>query len=163
MAGRRGREFVGGTSLVWAGENFIEKVLRAHGRGIGTVVGDGEKVLEFDISVDGRFGMEPGQDPLVCAKLFGMFGGGSPVAVTLRTFTSETVSVRHGTDKDRLIRVPVKELRGYRVFISGREPGKIRLDFEKVPPEVLRECYSYDAKTGEYTGLQVDERDHVFV
>ena len=163
MTRRMGGKPTVAKSMTWVGEDFIRDVLRRLGPGICTTTGAGNRSVGFDISGDGRFGTAPGQDPLICARLYGMFMTGGSTAVVVRTFTGETVSVRHGTEKNRLIRVPVKELRGYRVWVAEEKTDRVFLDFAKIPPDVLRECYSYDARTGEYTGLVEDERDHRFL
>jgi len=147
---------------VWQNENIID-VLKKLGPGICTVAGGDGRVLEFDISEDGLFGEDLGRNALICAKLFGMFSSGKPTGITVRTFTKETVCVPHGTEKGKLIRVPVKELRGYVVDTVEKSPGKIVLGYRKLTPEELRDCYSHDCKTGRQVGLPVSERDHRFV
>lgn len=119
--------------------------------------------MEFDISENGWFGIEKIHHALICAKLYGMFSSNKPSGVIVRTLTRETVCVLHGTEKDRLVRVPVKELRGYRVYVVEKSNKEIILDFEKLSPDELREYYGCDYRTGKHIGLTVDERDHRFV
>jgi len=158
----KGKALIDVVQGAWQGEDITD-VLKKLGPGICTVAGGDGRVLEFDISEAGLFGEDLGRNALICAKLFGMFSSGKPTGITVRTFTKETVCVPHGVEKGKLIRVPVKELRGYVVDTVDKKPGKIILGYRKLTPEELRDSYCYDCKTGEYIGLTVNERDHRFV
>lgn len=158
----KNRSVANAVNVIWKDRSFID-VLMDLGPGICTVAEYGGRTLEFDISEKGRFGVEDLHHPLICAKLIGMFNSGKPVGVTVRTFTKETVCIPHATKKNKLIRVPIKELRGYSINIVEKDNERIVLDYQKLSPEVLKDCYSNNHKNGKYIGLTVDERDHYFV
>lgn len=141
------------TKTLWRSKDFIQDVLCRLGSGICTVASNNGFSLEFDITKDDWFGTDKMQHALICAKLYKMFGDNQPVGVLVRTFTNETVSVLHTTE-NRIICVPIKELRGYRVYIAKESKKGIMLDYEKLSPEELRKCYSYDI---------IDEQDHRFI
>lgn len=155
--------------VTWENENLLD-VLRQFGPGICTVVADAG-ILEFDILESGKFAErgfcpvcagQPGMptDEDVLLRFADLMADSLGASVTVRTFCNETVCIKNS--RSELIRVPVKEIRGFLVK-AVREKGKLVLRWEKLPPEIVKDCYSHDAETGEYVGLTVDERDHRFV
>jgi hypothetical protein len=158
-----------GPEAVWESGSLVDE-LRRLGPGICTVTTDCG-ALEFDILESGRFAERsfcpgcagaPGReaDGEVLRRLALLLARSVGAGVAVRTFTRETVCVRN--ERDELVRVPVKEIRGFVVRVAGRRDGRPVLEWEKLAPDAVREAYSRDARTGEFIGLTVGERDHRF-
>lgn len=167
---QRLKELKDGPDIAWEGINLVD-ALRQLGPGICTVVSD-HTVFDFDILGSGVFaerGFCPGcageageaADEEISHQLMEILARSGSAGVTVRTFTQETVCVRN--ERSELVRVPVKEIRGFLVRNAGSREGRVVLKCEKLLPEAVRDAYCYDPATGRYIGLTVDECDHRFV
>ncbi|SMB96204.1 hypothetical protein SAMN00808754_1424 [Thermanaeromonas toyohensis ToBE] len=167
---QRLKELEEGPDIAWEGINLVD-ALRQLGPGICTVVSD-LTVFDFDILDSGIFakrGFCPGcageagkaADEEIRHRLAQILAGSRAAGVTVRTFTQDTVCVRN--ERSELVRVPVKEIRGFLVRNAGCREGRVVLECERLSPEAVRDAYCYDPATGRYIGLIVDERDHRFV
>lgn len=154
----------------WEGLNLLD-ILHGSGPGICTTVTADDGVFEFDILKTGVFAVrsfcpgcqgKPGKenDEEIAQGFLDALTRSPGAAVTVRTFTDETVCIESDGE---LVRVPVKEIRGFIVRVLPQKNSRVVLACEKLPPEAVRESYCYDAQTGKYTGLIVNERDHRFV
>lgn len=126
---------------------------------IATLVG--EEGFVFDVNEDGSVGTEPGQDLIIRARVMRLAAEVPVCGVIMRTFLTETVAVPHGTDRDRLVRVPVKELRAYQITRDDHG-SDIVLCWTQLPPEAVHELFETDPATGKRVPLMVSERDHRF-
>lgn len=115
----------------------------------------------FDVNEDGSLGVQAGQDLLVRARVMRLAAEVPVCGIIMRTFLAETVAVPHGTDRDRLVRVPVKELRAYQI-VREDDDSDIVLRWKQLAPETVRELFETDPETGERVPLMVSERDHRF-
>ncbi|MDA8065275.1 MAG: hypothetical protein M0031_07225 [Thermaerobacter sp.] len=165
---RRGKSRRGGArgnalppAAEWFPTNLVDEVRRL-GRGIGLLASD-EEMLEFDIGEDGRLGVEPVHDVRLPARILRAAARSEVSSLVVRTFLPETVAVRHGSDPDRVVRVPMKELRGWRIERRAVGHSPVRLEWTRITPEELRDAYSRDPETGEPVPLMVSERDHRFL
>jgi hypothetical protein len=151
-------------------ENLIEEI-RNHGPGICTVSSSCGESLEFDITEKGHFAERSfcpicyGQhgrvkDEEITSKLTVLLTSG-PAGITIRTFTKENTCVK--SEDGKLIRVPIKEIRGYIAEPTDLKDGQVWFRWQKLTLEEVMESYSIDSATGKYIGLTVNKRDHRFV
>jgi len=140
----------------WKNDNFIN-VLKEFKPSIVTVTGDGLfQPMRFDVSKEGFFGDTPSDHVVIGLMIYRALQK-QPLSVIVRSFTSETVCIR-GKEKDKLLRVPIKELRGY--YLPQQDYNS-QFSFDKIDPEKLKYSYSTDATTGKPI-TPPDTRDHRF-
>ena len=98
----------------------------------------------FSRDNDGELPVE--QLLLFIAKLVGLmdeYDENPVVGIILRSFVDDEIHPITG--------FPRKDIRGYQAWLVNGE-----VKYERLSPDVVRECQSYDAKTGERTPLEVD-------
>ena len=147
-------------SIIWEPDNLLERISEL-GPGICTVGVEGCEPLVFDVHPEGWFGIERNQDPWIRARFYRLCSEAGAAGIIMRTFTDERVEIPHGADPERTIEVPVKELRGFDLWVEETPAGTV-FHYEQLPASVLRECYSYDAATGKPISPP-GEADHRFV
>lgn len=124
--------------ICWSPSDFVVR-LRQLGPGVVTVVADAE-ILKIDVSEDGRLGINEAQDVELPDHLQHVMAESSTTAVMVRTFLPETTAVRHGIDNSRVVQVPIKELRAFKVFRTLRS-GVTTLTWEQLSAVEARSAY----------------------
>ncbi len=146
--------------VVWHPSDFLA-VLRQLGPGKVTIAGVGG-VSEFDIANDGTFSADQGDDRAIRASVIAMLAMSETSGVTVRTFRPETVAIAHGTNRLRIIRVPLKDLRGF-LIQSRLQSTACHCTWSLLSADEVREAYVTDVDTGLPQSPIISERDHRFV
>lgn len=156
--------------ITWTGLDFFDAI-RKLGPAACTAA-SGSQILQFDVLETGElaepsfcpvFQNTPGRpaDQLIKNQFLTFAVENGTLGIVVRSFTEETVCTKN--KQSQLIRIPVKEIRGYIIKLVAREEGKITLNCEKLPLDAVKKSFCYDAATGQYVGLTVNEWDHKFV
>ncbi len=131
--------------VVWHPSDFLA-VLRQLERGKATIAAVG-RMGEFDIANDGMFSADQGDDRAIRSWVITTLALSKTSGVTVRTFRPETVAVPHGTDRLRIIRVPLKDLRGFLVQ-SQLQATVCLCTWSLLSADEVREAYTTDPDTG---------------
>ncbi len=145
----------------WASSDDLISVIRHLGPGICTFVlspdGEDDQVLELAIDEAGQFASDLEQDAQIVRDLEVLWVAG-PSSLIVRTFTDEFTTIADPAHSLRIIRVPIKEIRGFQIF---PEPvlGRVRLHWNTLDPAMVREAFMVDASTGRPI-VPPSDRDH---